>query len=77
MRSILAALVFFAAATCAMGQTPREVSECYPDALRFCHVSSKRHVATFAEKLRVGACLLTNLGHLSPACRAVFAAHGV
>jgi hypothetical protein len=67
----------------AHAQTVADCRACLPDAVRFCGVKAERAArctdpikASIGEMLVCGARLLLHRAELSPACRAVFAAHG-
>lgn len=65
----------------AFAQTQTEAHACCPDAVRFCGVpveACRKPVlnATVGEMIICGAKLLWHRAQLSPACSAVFAAHG-
>lgn len=72
---VVAAWLMLFVPIAAHAQTAQEKAACYPDAVRLCGVKPGDQ-ASVGEIMRVGLCLLWHRAALSPACRAVFAAHG-
>jgi hypothetical protein len=76
MRAALIAIALLTGMGAAQAQTAAERRTCYEDAIRLCGV--KRGVEPSAlAKIGIGLCMMAHVGSVSPACRAVFAAHGL
>lgn len=78
---VAAALTTVCLPIAAKAQTQSEAHACCPDAVRFCGTTAdvcRRPVltATVGEMIVCGTKLFWHRAQLSPACSAVFAAHG-